>query len=356
MLALLVALVLLVVTLPMLPALREWRWPSDVQPLVIDETDALDPPFLARSFAARLAEAVQAGASHLGESALVRVAPACADALLLPSDAERTAGASHRLWSAAGDVCLPAGIAFYAEVSAAGTLQTATHGVYRALWAGQRLVLAARSAVLRWAHGQDVVVAGDCDLAGRVTADRQLALAAGTRFTLLHAPCVRFLPLAPLALQPVHDSVELQGVSWDARRQRALASASLVVADDTAWRGDLVCHGDLTLGQRCVVDGSLKARGQITLGPGCRVSGSVFADKAVQLGTRCTVRGVLVSETRIGIASACVIGAPGALATVSAPQIEVASGAVVHGTLWASEQGRCVAAAPMAAAHPEAGP
>ena len=40
---LLIGLTLLVIVLPLLPALQEWRRPSDVTPLPIDEADALEP-------------------------------------------------------------------------------------------------------------------------------------------------------------------------------------------------------------------------------------------------------------------------------------------------------------------------
>ena len=347
MLALLIALALAVMLLPMLPALREWRRPSDVQPLVIDEADALDPPFLARSFWTQLAQALRAGASQLGTSELVRVPAGQGDNTLVPSADEQAAGASHRLWYADGDARLPDGIAFRAEVAAAGVLATAPHGVYRALWAGNKLLLASHSAVLRWAHGREVFVGPDCELSGRVTAERRLALSASVGFTLLHAPRVLFLPWAPVPAATPAPAVhmDLPGVSWDAERLRALADGALAVAAGTAWRGDLVCMGDLVLGPRCVVEGSLKARGQLTLGQGCHVSGSVLADQALRLAANCRVRGVVLSATRVELGSGCVIGAPGALVTVTAPQIEVAAGVEVHGALWATERGRSVVGA-----------
>lgn len=342
-LLLLVGVTLCTLLLPMLPALWEWRRPSDVQPLAIDEADALDPPYLARSFAMRLTGAVASGAAHLGNTAIV-ACPAAGTPLPL-TDTERAAGASHRLWYADGDLCLPQGIAFYAEVAAKGCLRTAERGVHKALWAGKVLRLGARASVLRWAHGEEVFVGESCHLAGRVTAERLLVLAPGAGFTLLHAPQVRFLPerARPVAMSTAGDGTALAGVSWDALGRRASCDGPLAVPAGTAWQGDLVCHGNLALGPRCVVEGSLKVRGRLTVGSGCSIAGSVFAEAAIVLDEDCCVRGVLMSETAISLGAGCVVGAPGVPVTVAALRIAIGPGVQVHGTVWAGDDGLCVA-------------
>ena len=128
--ALLFLLTATAVLLPMLPALIEWRWPSDVVPLHIDTEDALDPPFLARSFVARLRTAVAEGQLRLGRS-LIALAPSGEVWTFI--ERERRSRLSHRVWHAVGDIHLPAGMAFLAEVAAGGHLRTAPREVYRAL-------------------------------------------------------------------------------------------------------------------------------------------------------------------------------------------------------------------------------
>ncbi|GHC69221.1 hypothetical protein GCM10007320_02400 [Pseudorhodoferax aquiterrae] len=343
-LALLLLATFAVMLLPMLPALVEWLRPSDVQPLRIDAADALDPPYLARSFATRLAEAVTTGTGALGSTAIV--ACSAADEALPLDAAEQAARASHRLWYAEGDLCLPDGMAFYAEVATTGDLRTARRGIYKALWARGAVRLAAHSSVLRWAHGDRLFVDEGCHLAGRVTAERLLVLAPGADFLLLHAPCVQFLPRGPrpvLAAVP-GDGAALTGVRWDASGRRAIRSGALAVPAGTAWQGDLVCHGDLVLGPRCVVGGSLKVRGRLTAGPGCTFAGNVFVEREAALGAGCTVRGVLMSEVALALGSGCTLGTLAAQTTVAAPRIEIGAGVQVHGTVWAEVQGRCVAA------------
>jgi hypothetical protein len=344
MLALLFLSTFCVVLLPMLPALVEWRRPADVQPLPIDEADALDPPYLAHRFAARLAHAVEAGAHALGRTAIV-ACPSSAHPLPL-SAAERSARESHRLWHADGDLQLPQGMAFHAEVAASGDLQTAGQGLYKALWAGGALRLGAADSVLRWGHGQEVFVGEGCQLAGRVTAERGLVLAPGVRFMLLHAPRMQFLPAVPppVRVAAAGEGAALTGVRWDERGARAIRSGSLVVPAGTAWTGDLVCHGDLELGPRCVAGGSLKVRGRFKAGAGCAIAGHVFVEREAALGAACSVGGVLMSEAAIALDAGCTIGAPASPVTVAAPRIDIGAGVQVYGTVWAQEQGRCVAA------------
>ena len=342
-LALLLLATFSVMLLPMLPALAEWLRPSDVQPLPIDEADALDPLYLARSFAARLAEAVAAGTGLLGSTAIV-ACPAAGEPLPLDA-AEKSAQASRRLWHAQGDLRLPDGIAFYAEVAAAGSLHTAAGGIYRALWAASAVRLGHRASVLRWAHGDEVFVGESCHLAGRVTAERLLVLAPGVDFMLLHAPRVQFLPHGekPAFAAMPGDGAALTGVRWDASGRRAIRSGALTVPAGTAWQGDLVCHGDLVLGPRCVVRGSLKVRGRLTVGPGCSIFGNVFAEREAELGSGCNVHGVLMSEVAIALDTGCTLGVPASPITVAAPRIYIGAGVEVHGTVWAEAQGRCVA-------------
>ncbi len=356
---LLFALTVLVVILPMLPAIAEWRRPSDVVPLYIDTQDALDPPFLARSFAARLAAALAADQTQLGDSPIGKAPPHAG----WPLDAgERRGATSRRVWHTAGDAELPNGIDFLAEVAAHGTLRTAAGGVYRALWAGRYLFLAPDSSVLRWAHAAQVDIGTGCHLAGRVSADDRISVRGDTSFTLLHAPAVYFLSArsGDIVAAPAAPSLFQLGlpdaVAWDAAAARGTCDASLDTGAHRAWRGDLVCRADLLLGTGCNARGSLKAHGDITAAAGCIVAGSMVAQGNITLGAGCAVRGSVISEHAISLGAGCVIGAPGQPATVAAPSITVAPGVVVYGTLWAGEHGGTqVEPAAQVLAEPDAG-
>lgn len=332
-----------VVLLPLLPAIQEWRQPSDVVPLPIDSRDAQEPAFLANSFAVQLADALAHGRTRLGES---RIAQAPVHDQWPLKDREWRRGVSKRLWHAEGDTVAPAEMNFLAEIAAPGNLDTADGRVYRALWAGQRLHLASHATVLRWAHGAQVNVASGARLAGRVSAEQHITVWGRSFFTLLHAPqlCFGTLPDAVRVAVDSHRRPAITGlpaaVSWNATARRGTIDTPLQLGARSAWRGDLVCRDDLTLGWGCHADGALKAHGTVQLGEHVRVEGGIVAEGPVLLGARCVVLGSLVSETAIELGSGCVIGAPGRPATVAAPRIEIGPGVVVHGTVWASERGQ----------------
>lgn len=346
---LLFGLTAMVVMLPLIPALVEWRWPTDVVPLFIDKDDAVDPTFLARSFASHLATAQALGQTHLGRCRIATILPRPP----WPLDArERAAARSRRVWDVIGDAELPDGVAFLGEVASRGSMHAATGGIYRALWAGADMHLPARCTVLRWAHGARIDVGKGCALAGRVSADEVITVANGTTFVLLHAPAVRFAPVwsgrarMPMPLPAIPPGMLGSGlpesVRWDPASARGSCEASLDIGDGCGWGGDLVCGGNLRVGAGCKVQGSLKARGALTLGAGCAVTGSLVAEGTIKLGPGCTVRGSVISESRIVLCKGCVIGASDHPCTVAAPRIDVGSGVVVHGTVWAGERGRCL--------------
>ena len=355
----LLLLTVAVLLLPMLPALVEWRWPTDVVPLHIDGQDALDPPFLARSFRHQLGEALLHGQSRLGRS-LIGLAPLRGE---LPfSERERQRKRSRRVWVATGDLALPVGVTFLGEVSADGNLITTARGVYRGLCAGRRLVLAEHATVLRWAHGRQVEVHSGCELAGRISADERIHLLGPANFMLLHAPelCFGTDPKrqddnppwshatpwrtawgnsAALMHTRAPGGLPAPAV-WNSVARRSTCELPLQVAAASHWLGDLVCHADCTLGSRCDASGSLKVHGDLVVGAGTRVAGSLVARGRIDLGMGSEVLGSVLSEVEVTLGSGCVVGAPGLLATVSAPRIRVAPDVVVHGTLWASESGR----------------
>ena len=351
-----------VLMLPMLPALVEWRWPTDVVPLPIAGQDALDPPFLARSFVEQLAQAMARGQLRLGRSLIAR-APMQGELPL--TERERKWLRSRRVWFAPGDLALPARMSFLGEVAAEGWLHTATDAIYRGLRARGRLVLAERSTVLRWAHGAEVDVHSGCELAGRISAEARINLLGPANFMLLHAPVLCF-GTDPALLDEAPPWTEFAGVRtawgnsaaqaralhagdcgglpapvlWNTVARRGTCDGPLQVAGTSHWLGDLVCQGNLALGPRCQASGSLKVHGDLAVGAGCRIAGSLVVGGRIDLGMACVVLGSVVSEDEIVLGAGCIVGAPGLLATVSAPRIRVAPGVVVHGTIWALESGR----------------
>ena len=336
---LLFGLTALVLVLPLLPAIAEWRRPSDIAPLHIDAEDALDPTWTARAAAQRLFAVIASGGTSFDGQPLAFLPRSGAWPF---DDAENLNRVSQRAWHAAGDALLPPGMHFAAEVFAPGSLQTAPGELHGALWAGRQLRLARASTVLRWAHASGIDAEADCHFVGRVTADESIRLASGCRFGLLQAPTIGIAADAsdPLSM-PL--STTIDGLPADVAVDEAAGRGvcdSIDLGAQRAWRGDLVCRGDLVIGRGCRSVGNVKARGTLAVDPFAWIDGALVAEGSITLGEGCRVTGSVVSETAIVIGPGCRIGLPGRPATVTAPRIDVATGVIVHGTLWAEDEGR----------------
>lgn len=104
--------------------------------------------------------------------------------------------------------------------------------------------------------------------------------------------------------------------------------------------GSLVVLGALDIGSNCVMTGDIKAHGKVTIGPHSLVTGSVFSPREIVLAPGAQVHGAVFSEDRIHLSTGCVVGLLHQPVTVCAPRIHAASGARVHGTLWARQGGQ----------------
>lgn len=345
---LLLVLLSLVVVAPLWPAWLEWRYPTDDKPLHIDQEDALDPPYLAKSFSHQLVSALANKSDRLGEYQLSMAPPQGPWPL---SAIERRIGRSRLLWYAAVHLTLPEQLRLLAPAAARGNLCTASDGIYHSLWAGRHMRLSEGSTVQRWAHGRVVEVLAGCVLQGRVTADECIHVSGECTFKLLHAPVIEFgsPPKSPSlvnAVVPYRPGLPPQA-KLDESTGRALCDESLRVEAYRSWAADLVCRGNLDLGQGCVVNGSIKAHGMLVLAAGCQVSGNLVAGRAIHLGAGSTVLGSVVSETLIVLSAGCVVGSPERPATVSAPLLEIAQGVTIHGTVWAGKIGGALQNGPM---------
>jgi cytoskeletal protein CcmA (bactofilin family) len=114
------------------------------------------------------------------------------------------------------------------------------------------------------------------------------------------------------------------------------------IADAQQVQGSLVVMGALTLGADCVVDGDVKAHGAVQVGPRSRIRGALFSEQAIALHEDAQVQGPVVSEAQVDLGPGVVIGRLAQASTLSAPHIVAQSGAVVHGTAWATQSGRVV--------------
>ena len=108
---------------------------------------------------------------------------------------------------------------------------------------------------------------------------------------------------------------------------------------DKIYQGSLVVTGFLTVGERTVIHGDIKSREGVSIGEGASVRGAITCEKRIYVFMHARVLGPLISEGDVLIGAGARVGLPEANTSISARNIIVEEGAVVHGAVWAHEIG-----------------
>lgn len=346
--ALLVASTMAVFALPLVPALREWRRRSDVAPLGIAPTHDGNVRHFAESFRKSLEGGRAAVASFAptaegnAPSALVDPGgPALDGGAFRPTPAESLSRTTSRLILSDTPLSLPDRFIYLAEVYGRQDVCGGAASRFQSVLAGRNLSLGRGSCVARWAHASSVYVAPDCEILGRLTAERIIVLSPRCSFRRVNAPFIQFgLSLDPGAAPraPAQETAPA-----DPRRvRRIVLGGDFELSRSAQVRGDLVVRGKALIRSDAEIAGSLKAHGAIALEPRAKVHRSAVSRADVIVGDHCAVGGPIVSEGAIEIGANSIVGSPAAPTTVTAPVIRVRSGAVVHGTLWARGSGEAL--------------
>jgi len=219
------------------------------------------------------------------------------------------------------------------------SVETGQRNVFRALMSESEIQLAKQSKILRWIHAESSLAADEnCALFGRASATRSMTLADGCTFERMHAPVIYTSGEASeLPMRKESDPFSKLARSGIGR-MRVHGKARL--SRGQQHRGDLVSTGSLHMDRGSSVLGSVKTNGEVRLEEGTTVDGSLVSTRTISIAAGSFVKGPIISEHEIRIGTRVQIGLPGTPTTVSAPQIHLATGSVLHGTVWARVEGR----------------
>lgn len=330
-----IGICIVLLTLPFIPAYREWKHPSDsvALPVFTDYENDID------HFSRRLHADVLA---KLG----IGLATGYEEFDFVPEPVEnmRWTKSHKRLISRCSveterPICSPQQL--YVE----GDVKTGADSVFSALYATGDIELKARSKIMDWAHADGVVrLAADCMALRRVSAGALIALGEGVRFERLNAPSVHFgshvkiinnqntLEQSPASLADVTNVTQQTPSLYFVRGDCELAA-------DAIYHGSLIVTGILTIGSRTKVIGDIKARRGLLVRDGASVQGAVTCEKYIHVFSDASVFGPLLSERDIVIDLNAVIGRPESPTSVNARNILVNEGVIVHGSIWAHDIG-----------------
>ena len=351
---LLVLLAAVLLTLPLLPALRELRIKRDAAPLVVIQQYAGEIRHFAHGFRHHI-EGLLGPLQQciaLGTTATGTLGPSDEYVLLGRNDnaslirAGKMNGSTCSLMVAIGpDMALPGGLTFLKEVYAAGILVGGEGVTYRAVLGERDIHLERASKVMRWAHAVGRFRADhDCDLYGRVSSDQEIMLQSGCMFQRLNAPCIAM----PCASATLDDAVSPAAGASNNRQIPERPLSRKLIVDDFEIRsgevitGNIVTRGKLRIGAGARVLGSVKSNKEMVVEAGVAVEGSLISAATMHIGPGCEIHGPVIAERGMVIESGTQCGSAQTPTTVSSPIIDVEEGSLFFGTLWARDEGRVV--------------
>lgn len=329
----LICLVLL--TLPFVAAFQEWRHPTDFSALPVSPNYTSDIDHFAKRLHADASAKLGLGMPTGYEEF---------DFVTDPLEDMVWSKASKRLISRLS-IQTTAPIRSARPLYVEGGIRAGADSAFTSLYATGDIDLGAESELHDWAHADGVLRLGKNSVAlRRISAGKAIELGNEGWFERLHAPKVQFgsssatlaLPTLPkqipASFADLPDVVKQTPVLFLIRGDCALPAGKI-------YRGSLIVTGFLTVGTGTVVVGDIKSRAGVSIGSGATVQGAITCEKRVYVFNNARVFGPVVSESDILIGSHAVIGLPDDLTTVSARNIIVEDGVVVHGTIWALEIG-----------------
>ncbi|GKS87631.1 polymer-forming cytoskeletal protein [Acidovorax sp. SUPP1855] len=326
--------------LPFVPAIREWRRPTDSAALLVPPDHAADIDHFARRLRADAQARLGQGESTGYESF----------DLISPNAAPAAWASARARLLACGDVTTPAAILAFQPVFVDGSMHVGAGSAFSSLYATRDLELGDGSKIADWAHADGELRLGPGSTAlRRVSAGAAVKLAAPCWFERLHAPVVRLggpgtgqpstAPPTPTPPAPQTASYATLAHAIQRTPQLYMVRGDCTLAEHSIYRGSLVVTGFLTISPFTTVIGDIKARGGITLGEGAVVHGAITCEQSAYLLPGALALGPVVCEGDVMLGARTVVGLPDALTTVSGRCIVAEEGAVVHGTLWAHEIG-----------------
>lgn len=327
---------LLLLTLPFIPAVREWLYPTDSVALPISASYTSDIDHFAKRLHADASARLGTGKSTGYEDFDFLTAPIDAIDLSKANSGKRLISSDIQ-----SDDAIRCASALYVD----GSIHTGAGSKFSALYATGSIALGSESEIHDWGHADGVLAMNNKSVAlRRISAGTAIELGNETWFERVQAPTVHFGSGRALATFPYPASKAEASYSdlpdvVQQTPQLFLVRGSCALPPGRIYRGSLVVTGFLVVGQGTIVMGDIKAREGISIARNAEVHGAVTCEKRVYMFGASRVFGPLVSESDVLIGANAVIGKPDAQTTISARNIIVEDGVVMHGAVWAHEVG-----------------
>jgi len=199
--------------------------------------------------------------------------------------------------------------------------------------------------VLRWIHAEgNLITAAGSSLFGRASAGQSLCLTPGCRFERVHAPTIFAVPDAQIPSLPEEraptDEAAAKSRKAPEKLVRSRIHGDLRLRVGEMFLGNIIASGSIQVEKDTQIVGAAKAHGDIRLDDQAQIKGAVVGTSSIHTGSNCHIQGPVLAEREIHLGPGTRIGTLNAPTTVSAPRIRLATGCVIHGTVWARVEGR----------------
>lgn len=326
---------LLLLTLPFFPAFREWRHPSDVAPLPVSSDYTSDIDHFARRFQSDVMARMKLGPATGFEEF---------DFVTTPIETMRFSEAATRL-IAKRTIETDIGIQTTRQLYVQGDIRTGPESSFSSLYADGNIVLGNGSRIHDWAHATGMLRLDHNGVAlRRVSAGTSIELGNEVWFERLHAPTLRFgmqtgRVKSPFKTSQTNASYADLPHAIEQTPSLYLIRGDCILPEASCFHGSLVVTGFLIIGKGTTVIGDIKAREGISISRHGRVEGAVTCEKRIYVFKDASAFGPVVSESDILLGARAIVGLPDALTTVTARNIIVEEGVVIHGEVWAHDIG-----------------
>lgn len=321
--------------LPFVPALLEWRRPSDRSPLPVPVAYGAEPSHFANQLRVKMRELLMDAKSGNADSVVF------AEALHGPAQ-----------WMNAkapvlvrDPMAMTDSVCCQEVVYAASDFQAAGKSSFFAIMCAGNLQVGSGSEILGWAHADRKLHLGAWTLGlRRLSCGEEMRLERGCCFERIHAPRIDFGDGCSEAPRPA--TGERTRREWSAlpgaqRSSEVLFhfSGNCDVPDASHIVGSVVVDGALAIGAGSLIEGDIKSHKGVFVSAGAQVHGSVVSDGSIHLRPWSHARGPVVTDGSVLLARGCSVGTLEQPSTITASVILVETGAVAHGTVWARQQG-----------------
>jgi len=365
---LLIVVTSLLFFLPLVPGIIELMRPTDIKPLKVAQDYDINPYHFAdgfRSFMKAKFGDIRSPANLEGKL------DNGTRYQLIGETGKPGLDESHshtKVILSAHPLLLPAGELFESEVYSEKAIATGERSHYRAIMSDDAIRFGEQCTVLRWAHSDGTMTVGrGSQLFGRATSKTAIVLGDNVQFERLHAPRITTLTAGPARsdtpaprLMPVDD---LSGIKLQSE-SRVILHGALDFPASHLFEGDIITGTTAVIGDYSHIKGSIKVNahedvsyhlqkagimprtetkpGNCAIGNYVRIDGTILSTMDMTIGQHCQIFGPVIAEGILIIGAGTVIGTPENPTTITAGQIIMESGCVLHGTLWATGTGGAV--------------